>query len=222
MSLSLILSQKSLIAELFEYFSNKYFSIEMPRLNNFTIEARTVSTIRLMIIGITIGLIIASASSVYNKRHLGSLIRTMIKNNCMSPENAMTLEDLGYSKKFGIKNAVKSGGTLWRWARCREEDEYIAEMIKKREEFEKLHENDRKPPKFKELDFKRDVKTMHFYLPEEKRYAAEIKFDKKGFRWSGVIIVAIVSLILCVFICYMLPDVIKYVDNFITLMNRFL
>lgn len=219
MKISLTLAEKSLFAELYEYFTNKYFSLEMPKLDNFHIEARTISTIRMMIFGITIGLIIASAASVYNKRHLGSLIRTMIEKNCMSPENAMTLEDLGYAKTFGIKSAVKRGGTLWRWARCREEDEHVAEMIKKREEFEKLHAGESKPPKFKEIDFKCDPKTMHFYLPEEKKYAAEIKFDKKGFRWGGVVIVAIASIVLSAFLCYMLPDVIKYVDNFITVMS---
>ena len=220
MSLSLIFAENSLIAELYEYFSNKYFSLEMPLLDNFTIEARTVSTIRMMILGITVGIIIAAAASVYNKRHLGSLIRTMIEKDCMSPDKAMTLEELGHHKSIGIKNAVKSGGTLWRWARCREEDEFFAEMAKKREEFEKLHEGEAKPPKFKELGFKRDCKTMHFYLPEEKKYAAEIKFDKKGFKWSGVVIVGIFAIILAVFLCYMLPDVIKYLDNFITVISR--
>lgn len=220
MSLSLILAEKSLFAELYEYFSNKYFSLEMPVLDNFSIDARTVSTIRMMIIGITIGIIIASAASVYNKRHLGALIRTMIEKDCMSPDNAMTLEELGYEKSIGIKNAVKSGGTLWRWARCREEDEFVDEMKLKREEFEKMHEGEKNPPKFKEIDFKRDVKTMHFYLPEEKKYAAEIKFDKKGFKWSGVILVGIFAIILAAFLCYMLPDVIKYFDNFITVISK--
>ena len=219
MSISLILAEKSLFAELYEYFSNKYFSLEMPRFENFNVQARTIATIRMMILGITIGLIIAAAASVYNKRHLGALIRTMIEKDCMSPDKALTLEELGYHKSLGIRNAVKSGGTLWRWARCQEEDVYMAEMARKREEFDKLHEGESKPPKFKEIDFKRDVKTMHFYLPEEKKYAAEIKFDKKGFRWSGVVIVAIVSLILSVLICYMLPDVLKYIDNFITIMR---
>lgn len=221
MSISLIFSEKNLLVELFEYFTNKYFSLEMPRLYNFSISRSTVSTLRMMIFGITIGIIIAAASSVYHKRHLGGLIRTMIEKNCMSPDNAMTLEELGYDNKFGIKNAVKRGGSLWRWARCREEDEYVAEMTKKREEFEEQHKNENKPPKFKELDFKRDYKTMHFYLPEEKKYAAEIKFDKKGFRWSGVVIVAIVAIILSALLCYILPDVIKYFDNFITVMNRY-
>ncbi len=220
MILSLILKEKSLIEELYEYFYEKYFSVDMPYFENFKVQSNALFSLRTVIIGITIGIIIASASSVYNKRHLGAFIRTMIEKGCLGPENAMTLEALGYDKKLGIAMTVKSGGTLSRWARCREEDEFYESIALKKAEFEEAHASEKKPPKFVEPEFKRDYKTMHFYLPEEKKYAAEIKFDPKGSRWGGVVIVAIFAIALCAFLCYILPDAVKLVDNFITVMNK--
>ena len=63
----------------------------------------------------------------------------------------------------------------------------------KAQEYEKNHENDKNAPRFKELEFKRDVSTMHFYIPEDKHFSASTRFEKKGtsvdalfrevFRW---------------------------------------
>ena len=60
---------------------------------------------------------------------------------------------------------------------------------------------------------------MHFYLPEGKKYAAEIKFDATGANFGSVILVTILAVLLCAFIFYMLPDVIKLIDNFITVIK---
>ena len=96
-----------------------------------------------------------------------------------------------------------------------------AELEKQRAAFEEAHKDDPKPPKFREPEFKRDCLTMHFYIPEELKYKAEVKFDKEGANWGVVFIVAVVSIILCMALCYILPDVLKYVDNFITIVKEF-
>ena len=118
-------NEKSLFEELWEYFSDKYFSVDMPYLENFSIKSNALFSFRILIIGITIGLVIASAMSVYNKRHIGSFIRTLISEGCLGADKAKTLEELGYIKNIGVRSAIKSGGTLSRWARCREEDELL-------------------------------------------------------------------------------------------------
>ena len=215
-----MLQEKSLFEELWEYFSDKYFSVDMPYLENFSIKSNALFSFRILIIGITIGLVIASAMSVYNKRHIGSFIRTLISEGCLGADKAKTLEELGYIKNIGVRSAIKSGGTLSRWARCREEDEFVEAVKKQMEEFEENHKNDPKPPKFKEPEFKRNLNSMHFYLPSEKKYAAEIKFNDKGARWWAVALVAVVAIALCAFICYILPDAIKMVDNFVTIMKE--
>lgn len=212
-------TEKSLLQELWEYFVDRYFTLDMPYFQNFTIDTNTLNTLRWLIIGITFGVIFASISTVYNKRYIGDFIRKLLYEECFDAERAKTLYDLGYLKNPGVRGSIKSGGSLSRWVRCVEEDEFLAEQEKKRAEFESIHAGDPQKPKFKEIEFKRDCNTMHFYLPEEKKYAAEIKFDDTGISIRSVILTIIVSILLCAFIFYMLPDVIKLVDNFITVMK---
>ena len=173
-----------------------------------------------IILGITIGIIVASASSIYTKRHIGDFVRKVIYEECFDKERAKTLYDLGYLRSPGVRNAIKSYGTLSRWIRCVEEDEYMQNAEKAREEFEELHKNDKKSPKFEYPDFKRDLNSMHFYIPEDQKYAAEVKFEKQGANWGAFILVTAISLVLCAFACYILPDIIKMADNFISIMGN--
>lgn len=211
-------NEKSLFQELWEHFE-RYFTLDMPYFENFRFSQTALNTMSWLIIGITFGIIIASFSTVYNKKYVGDFIRKLQYEECYDAKTAKTLYDLGYMKNPGIRGMIKSGGTLSRWVRCVEEDEFLAAQELKRKEFEELYKDDPKPPKFQEVEFKRDCNTMHFYLPEEKKYAAEIKFDSKGANLGSAFITVILAIALCAFVFYMLPDVIKLIDNFITVMS---
>lgn len=209
-------NEKSLFAELWEYFEETYFSPEIPYMENFTMGTGSLVTLKTILIGITFGLIFASFMTIYNKRYIGGFIRKLIKEECLDAERAKTLDELGYLKKIGVRRAIGSSGTLTRWVRCVEEDEFNAKQDAERIAFEEEHKNDAKPPKFKEIEFKRDTKTMRFYIPEEKKYAADVKFEAKGANWLSFAAVVVVSILLCAFLSYILPDIIKMVDNFIS------
>ncbi len=209
-----------LFEELWQYFDEKYFTPDIPRLENISFGTGTLVTLKIILIGFTVGLILASFITLYNKRFIGGFIRKLIREGCIGPQNAKGLSELGYEKNILIRFSLRSGSPLSRWARCSEEDEFYIEIEKKREEFEEAHKDEKKPPKFKEITFKRNVKTMHFYIPEEKEYSADIKFDAKGANWLSFVFVVIVSIALCIFLCYTLPDLIKMIDNFISVMKR--
>lgn len=213
-------SDKSLIEELWEYFETTYFSPEVPKLDNFSFGSGTLVTLKTIIVGLTFGLIFASFITIYNKRYIGNFIRKMLREECLDADRAKTLDELGYIKSVGVKHAIKSGGTLAHWVRCVEEDVFNAEMEKKREEFENEHKDEKRPPRFKEVEFKRDFSSMHFYIPEEKKYAADIKFDAKGANWGSFVFVTVVSIIICAFLSYILPDIVVMIDNFISVMNK--
>lgn len=209
--------EQTLFEDLWEYFVDKYFSIDLPYLENFSIKSGGLVSIRGIIIGIAVGIVIAAACTVYNKRYIGSFVRRVISCRCFDAASAKTLDELGYLKSAGVRGVIKSGGSLSRWVRCAEEDEFFAETEKKRAEFEEAHKDDAQKPKFVEPEFKRDLNTMHFYIPEEKKYAAEIRFEDKGANFGVLIVVIIAALLLCAFICYFLPDLLKMIDNFISI-----
>ena len=204
------------IVEQIKEFLDKWLPFDLPYLDNISIGSGGLVSIRGIIVGITIGLIIASFGTIYNKRFLGSFVRHMLRNDCLDHASAKTLYELGYLKNAGVRGAIKSGGSLSRWVRCVEEDEFYAELDKKRAEFEEANKDDKKA-KFVEPKFKRDLNTMHFYIPEERKYKADIKFDAKGASIFSFVAVVIVAIALCVAMCYLLPDIIKMVDNFVSI-----
>ena len=212
-------TDKSLLKELWEYFVDRYFSLDMPYLENINISSTTLNTLRLLIVGLTFGIIITAISTIFNKRYVGDFIRKLLYEECYDANSAKTLYELGYLKSPSIRSMIKTGGSLSRWVRCVEEDEFLAEQDAKRAEFEEAHKGDPNKPKFKEAEFKRELNTMHFYLPEGKKYAAEIKFDATGANLGSAILVIILAILLSAFMFYMLPDVIKLIDNFITVMK---
>ncbi len=212
--------EKSLIEELWEYFIDSYFSPEIPNLNNISFGTGTMISLRMILVGFMFGLIIASFITIYNKRFIGGFVRKLLKEECLGIDSAKTLHELGAEKNLLIRFSLREGSPLSRWVRCSEEDVFYAQMAKKREEFEEAHKDEKKPPKFKEISFKRDTKTMHYYIAEEKKHAADIKFDAKGANWISFILVAVISIILCAFLSFVLPDIIKMIDNFISVVNK--
>ena len=211
--------EKSLLVELWEYFTEKYFTVDLPYLENLSLGSGSLISLGGVIIGIAIGIVIAAICTVYNKRYIGDFVRKLIYEECFDAGSAKTLYELGYLKSAGVRDVIKSGGSLSRWVRCVEEDDFLSELEKSRQAFDEEHKNDIKKPKFKEIEFKRDLNTMHFYLPRDKKYAAEIKFDDKGTSWGAVILVIIGAVLFAAFACYMLPDILKLIDNFISVMK---
>ncbi|MBE6548545.1 MAG: hypothetical protein E7667_06710 [Ruminococcaceae bacterium] len=178
-------------------------------------DGDSVMSIIRVIIGIAIGVVLASAISVYDKRYLGSFVRKLISSECTSAENAKTLYELGFDDKLGVRFALWRGYTYSRWVICVEEEEYNKRMEEKRLEFEKAHEGEKRPPKFKAKPFKQDIDTMRYYVPEERCDAAQTKFSAKGSNGLGIFIVLLVTaIILCVAI-FALPKIFGLANNII-------
>ena len=207
------------LKEFWDFLMETFFSTELPHFENIKVESNALFSLRWIIIGFAIGIIIAAIVSVYNKRYIGDFIREMLYRGCLDANSAKTLAELEGSHLPGVRSSIRTGGSLTRWVRCVEEDEFYAELEIQRAKFEEEHKDSAKPPKFKEPEFRRDCSTMHFYIPEEMKYKAEAKFDQKGASWLGVIIIAVISIIVGLFLCYILPDILKYVDNFIGIIN---
>ena len=207
------------VNDFWSYVVDNLLSTEMPHYENFNIQSNALFSLRGLVIGLTIGIIIAAISTVYNKRYLGDFIRLLIYRDCLDASRAQTLAELECDRSVGVRNAIKSEGQLARWVRCAEEDEFYEAQEQKRIEHEELHKDDKHPPKFRYLTFKRDCKTMHFYIPEELKSSAEVKFDSKGANWTGVLIVSGIAIAVCLLSCYYLPEVLTYVDNFLSIIN---
>ena len=68
--------------------------------------------------------------------------------------------------------------------------------------------------------YKIDVENDHFYICEEDRHAAEFRYAKKGTNWLVFGIVVIICAVLTCVVCYLIPDMLQFIDNFLTLVKK--
>ncbi len=92
----------------------------------------------MIISSLFIGIIIACMAILYHQLLLGGIVRRIIQKKALSPESALTVEELGYnSKNIFIRFALRSNSTFRKTVHATEEKPlkyYIPEEKRIREE----------------------------------------------------------------------------------------
>ncbi|MBQ9080993.1 MAG: hypothetical protein IJY27_07990 [Clostridia bacterium] len=210
---SVLTAEPSLWEELWEYFNDKYFTPDYGDYTYIEISESSMVSLPAIVFAFFIGINIAAIAAIFNKRVLGDFARALISVEAHTPETAQTLEQLGYLKNTAIRSSLKNGTTLRRVVKCVEEEAYYAELEKKRREFEASNTDPK--AKFKEIPFSMDVSTAHFYIPEDQKYTAELKFEKKGTNWLTFAGVFIGSIVISLLVIWVVPELLQMLDNFL-------
>ena len=211
--------EMSLLEELWTYFMEKYFSVRFEEYNyqNINLGSNSLLSAQVIILSMFLGIIIASAIAMFQKRTLGDLVRALDRESINTPEKAMTLEQLGFIRNAAVKEALRRGTSLRRVIRCVEEDAYLEAQQKVKDE---LAERDpTAAAKLKTVPYRYDFFNDHFYIPEEKMFGATSLFAKKGtdpLRFTFAVIGCIVFASL---VCLLLPDMLQMADNFIGILK---
>lgn len=205
--------EQPLIVELWHYFYDTYFN-PSEYYENLDLTSSDVFSIRIIILGLCIGIVLALFGAVFNKRVLGDVVRRLLKKEALSPESALTLEELGYENKPLIRLAVKKSTSLRRVVKCREELEYDADQEKKRKEYEQKRAENNKLGRFKEIPYKMNTYADAFFIPEDMKYMADIKFEKKGTTWLGAVVFSIMTVVAFVVIIVALPSILSLINDF--------
>lgn len=212
-SLSTSADNMSLFEELWNYFYDTYFVSKSLPYENLGLGSDALGSIGRFFIGIFIGLILASAMMVYTKRVLGKFVRYLLENEINSADKAVRLAQTGFVTNFAIRASLRAGRTLRTVVCCREEDEYLrasaAESGSEAADSAEKQANKRK----KEREFKVDLDAHHFYIPEEKKYQADMRFDKKGTSWGGLVLLIIVLIFTFFAIMIALPSLLEALDS---------
>jgi hypothetical protein len=202
---------------LWKFFYDVYLSVD-GNYQNLGFDTGTITSVRIIVLGIFIGTVIGCLYMAYNKQVLGGAVRKMLAENggCRSAENAKTLAELGLIKNPFIKSAVQRSASLRRVVRCVEEEEFYRAQAERKAEYEKkCAESEERLPKFRELEYCIDVNSDHFYIPEELCDMAEHKFESKGFSWVATIIGIVLLCIAFFIVLLVLPKVLTFVDEFL-------
>lgn len=214
-----VVEEPSLLEELWDYFINKYFTMNHGPYDNINLSNPLFSATT-VIVCLFIGVIIASAIAIFNKRVLGDFVRSVIRNGATSPEKAMTLEALGYLKNSAVRSALKRRGALRSTVRCVEDDRAdLAAGIPIRMRMAELYPDVVPAPESKAKPGRTDLNAAHFFIPEAEKYTAEVRYEKKGTNWLVFFITVIVCLFAISAIFFVLPELLQMLDNFITMVK---
>ena len=168
-----------------------FFTIEAREYANFTLDAAARSTLRNVILAFCIGILLASLYTLYQKLVPGGIVRAILKAQAHTPEAAKTLAELGLDKNplygFELRHNAMLNKTVAR-ATAQDKDAPEAER----------DEDDAKE---------------RLYIPEELKYRAELRFDKKGNGVAGLVLTAVLTVALAILLIKLMPAVLSMVDG---------
>lgn len=228
--------EQSALCELLTYIEERYFSVEFGIYENFSVTGGLGENVRNIIIAIALALIAVSVMNAYTRQNLGGFVRRLISEDCLSPDRAKTLSELGYFRSTSIRRALSRGTTLRLVVRRADETETddaqsTDETVPAAESDSILENGDGNPDtvsesasaaeetpvsKSEEQGSRIDFLTARFYVPEELRYRAEIRFRTKGSSWWLVALTAVLSVVVAALLCSFLPDIVAFADNLMT------
>ncbi len=190
----------------FVYIDREYFSPHFGELEHLTMF--TDSGFKMIVLAFYFAFILAAFFIFYNRTVIGAFPRAICKNECHSPEAAMTFSQLGFSKKnIFVKLALLRGNVLRRIVHCVEEEEWAENSTRvggKSKFLEFIL-----PEKRYKINFEND----RFYIPEDRKYTAQSKFEKKGNGILPLILTAIVGLVVVLLIFRFVPGFISWIDS---------
>ena len=168
-----------------------FFNPKLEGYTNFDFGEGDMINIRMIIFGIFAGVLLASLYAIYVKNVIGAFVRKLLAVGCLAEEKAMTLEELGFNKNVFVKQALR--GSL------------LASTV--------IHVK----PEPKEGE--EGTEAEKYYIKEERKYAAEMRFNARGSGWPTFFFVLLCSVIAIFIIFAALPHVIDFLDNTISIFS---
>lgn len=164
--------------------------------------AQIISTtsIEMVVWCMFIGLMLATVFMFYQKKVIGAFVRALLSAEASDHSSAKTLKELGFERNVPVRSALIKGGALRKlvWENG---DNYV--------------ENE-SGVKISARQIPLDVNTARFYIPEDNRIRAELRYNEKGSDVFMLIITALVFLMVAFLAATFLPDLLKLLENSFT------
>lgn len=182
---------------------NNYYSFD-----NFDIDLNG-STFHIIIWGLYIGIMLGTLGSILFRVYSSKIIKAITACGASDENSAKTLEELGLAKTPLVKKYLKDDSILRRLVLvCGDSHKSDTSNSLKVFWYEKFNRTD--------VPEKIDFENAKFYIPEENRAAAELRFREESHPVCSFILAAVVLLAAAVFAIYALPQLLTMLDNFIT------
>ena len=163
------------------------------------------SSLELAIWGMYLGIVLASLLALYEKRVIGKFVRTILQRGALSPENAVTLSDLGYERNPFIRRTLRGKTALSTLVYMPGEDHGLPEDPEPDEELHPI------PAIRGKIDL--TSKNAKFYIPAPLRHRATIRFEQHGTHVMGVVVAILIFAAVAILLLWGLPKVIDFVSG---------
>ena len=170
------------------------FTIEARDYVHFSIDAATLAAVRNVILGFCIGILLASLYMLYQKLVPGAIVRAILRAEAHTSETAKTLAELGLDKNPLYRFELRHNAMLKKIVLCAS-----AQKSNEDESTDDAAEN--------------AAQQERFYITEEAKYRAELRFDKKGNGVLGLVLTAVLTVVLAILLIKLTPVVLGMVDN---------
>lgn len=258
----------SVIQQLLAYFTQRYFTVQFHIYEHIPLGPSANETARLIILAVALGMILASVFVCVTKTKHGRFVRRLLREECLSPEHAKTLTEIGMFRSTLLRHELSRGTSLRKCVYCvtaeaaalpDPEEEIPEEPVEAAQDAEttsgvenapegkdwseltkkekkKLRKELRKKHKRKNAwqretiilspihkkyelteDRKLDFTEARFYVPEELKYRADVRYERRGIGWVVVLLTVVVAVIGAAWMCRLLPDFVQLMDNIITM-----
>lgn len=176
-------------------------------------------TVDLVVWAMFAGFVAAAIMAVYNKRVIGGFVKTVIDKDCLSPETAKTIVELEYGTDWFIKNALRTDTVLRRYvmrvhdagtASEADADDADADAADGADGTKK-----KKKPAKKSAHEQIDFMTARFYIPEELKYTAEVRYASRGTNFVTLFIAVVALAALAFAAIFLIPELLQLIDNFL-------
>ena len=172
------------------------------------------TTLELLVWSVFLGLCIAVFVSVYQKRVPGALVRKLLEVGADSPQNAVTLTDIGMQNRFWIRHI------LW-WKensvrRVVRTAEYEVCQPDASDAAPNLSDAERKKAKIKQKQEipRLPVSVQHLYIPADCQEQARSLYREKGAGLGVAIAAVILFFILALLSLFFAEELLTMVKNF--------
>lgn len=145
---------------------------------------QTDNTLAKVIWAFYIGIVIASIVMWFNQKVIGRVVRTLLKREILSPDAAITAKEGGFSGFFVLRALANEYSALRRVVFCTVDKSKLK---------------------------KKDFETAKFYIPEELKYRADVKYHGRNTSIVIIIAGAIAMFIMAVLCLEYIPKIIDLI-----------
>lgn len=163
------------------------FTIEAGNYEHFQFDAQSATFLRNVILAMCVGILFAALCTMYQRYVPGSFIRAILRAEANTPETARTLAELDFEKNIFVRMELRFGTLLLKHLAFYEEEQGEEEK-------------------------KRPTESARFYIPEELKYRAELRYETKGSGPVQLIFTVVLTFAIAILLIKVIPMLLSFVD----------